>query len=59
MCGKAVNTFAMVSSWIKNINFHLFSPSLKVPPWESTMVAVIRIAGTSTVLTLPVLVSIS
>ena len=49
-------------SWMNNINFHLFSPSLKVPPWESIMVAVIRIAGTSTVnpvTLIPVLVTIS
>ena len=32
-------------SWMNNINFHLFSPSLKVPPWESMMVAVKKIAG--------------
>ena len=49
-------------SWMNNINFHLFSPSLKVPPWGSMMVAVIRIAGTSTVtliIVLYVLVTIS
>ena len=46
---KAVNTAVMVGSWMNDINFHLFSLSLKVPPWESIMEAVIRIAGMSTV----------